>query len=50
MKGSCTNHANGFTHLSLDELGDEYDLGLKFEEKECKHFKIDPSTGASESA
>lgn len=45
MESSCNNHVNGFEHLSVEELGGYYDVGVKFEEQESSQQERDPNTG-----
>lgn len=45
MEDSCIGHVNGYTHLPLDDLGIDYDLGFTFEESESEEFRLDPYTG-----
>jgi hypothetical protein len=45
MKHLCKGHVNGFAHLELEELGDQFDLGFKFEQRESEEFRFDAMTG-----
>ena len=45
MNIPCTSHVHEFTHLTLDELDDHYDLGFKFQQSESDKFAVNPSSG-----
>jgi len=46
-KPICMGHMNGFEHFAgqLSGLDEQFDLGIKFEERESDEYSIDPITG-----
>lgn len=47
MSNPCAGHIHGFEHLQLDELGEDFDLGFKFELRESENSRVvDPGIEA----
>lgn len=46
-KVTCLDHTNGFEHFvgQLGGLEEEFDLGIKFEERDPDEYSIDQTTG-----
>ena len=45
MDDFCYGHYGELEHLQFDELGEKFDLGYKFDERESDIFRDDPRIG-----